>query len=98
MNERNMLNMILGGGGGGVLITGTTAVTGSFENIVINEDAVFESIIIEGVDVVAARGFTAKPITAGMLIGSGRITGQQFAEGRARITSIKLVSGSVIAY
>jgi len=98
MNERNMLNMILGGGSGGILITGTTAVTGSFDSIVVNEDAVFDDIIIEGVDVVAARGLTGKTVTAGMYIGAGRLSGQQYAELRAKITSIKLVSGSVIAY
>jgi hypothetical protein len=98
MNERNMLNKILGGGSGGILITGTDAVTGNFDSIVVNEDAVFDEIIIEAVDVVAARGLTGATVTAGMYIGSGRLSGQQYADERARITSIKLVSGSVIAY
>ena len=98
MNERNMLNKILGGGSGGILITGTDAVTGSFDSIVVNEDAVFEVITIEGANVVSARGLTAKTVTAGMYIGAGRLSGQLYAEERARITSIKLVSGSVIAY
>jgi len=98
MNERNMLNKILGGGSGGILITGTDAVTGNFDSIVVNEDAVFDEIIIEDADVVADRGLTGATVTAGMYIGSGRLSGQQYADERARITSIKLVSGSVIAY
>jgi hypothetical protein len=98
MNERNMLNKILGGGSGGILITGTGAVTGNFDSIVVNEDAVFDEIIIEDADVVADRGLTGATVTAGMYIGSGRLSGQQYADERARITSIKLVSGSVIAY
>ncbi len=97
MNERNMLNMILGGGTGGILITGTDAVTGSFDSIVVNEDAVFDEIIIEGVDVVEDRGL-GKTVVTGMYLGAGRLAGQQYAELRAKITSIKLVSGSVIAY
>jgi hypothetical protein len=98
MNERNMLNMILGGGTGGILITGTDAVTGSFDSIVVNEDAVFDEVIIEDVDVVADRGLTGATVTAGMYLGAGRLSGQQYAELRAKITSIKLVSGSVMAY
>jgi len=98
MNERNMLNKILGGGSGGILITGTDAVTGNFDSIVVNEDAVFDEIIIEDADVVADRGLTGATVTAGMYIGSGRLSGQMYADERARITSIKLVSGSVIAY
>lgn len=98
MNERNMLNMILGGQTGGILITGTSAVTGNFDSIVVNDDAVFDEVLVEGVDIVADRGLTGATVVTGMYLGAGRLAGQQYAELRAKITSIKLVSGSVIAY
>ena len=98
MNDRNMLKILLGGDSGGILITGTDAVTGSFDLIVVNEDAVFTDIIIEGEDVVTARGFAAKTVKAGMYIGAGRLSGQQYASFGAKITNIKLASGSVMAY
>jgi hypothetical protein len=98
MNILNMLNKILGGGTGGVLISGTAAVNGSFDYIVVNQAAVFEVITVEGANVVAARGLTGASVTAGMYLSAGRLSTQQYAAQNAKITSIKLVSGTVIAY
>jgi hypothetical protein len=95
MNEKTYLQIITGNSGGGRLITGTTAVTGEWDAMVINEDAVIEAIKINSVDVTIARGFTAATLTAGMFIGAGfNYTGQS----KWKIDYIKLTSGSVIMY
>ena len=96
MNERAFLQIITGNANGGVLITGTTAVTGTWDAVVVNEDCVIEAIKVNDVDVTSARGFAANTITAGMFIGAGF----NYSAGgvKAQITSIKLTSGSVIAY
>lgn len=93
----NEVKTILGASDGGRLITGTTAVTGAFVAIVINEDTVFDELEIDGVDVMAARGLDgADTVTAGMYLGSGF----HFSAGNSRsvFTKIKLTSGSIIAY
>ena len=96
MNERAFLQIITGNANGGVLITGTTAVTGTWDAVVVNEDCIIEAIKVNDVDVTTARGFAAKSITAGMFIGAGF----NYSAGgvKAQITSIKLTSGSVMAY
>jgi len=91
----NEIQTILGYSQGGQLITGTSAVSGSFVAIVINEDAVFDELEVEGSDVMTSKGLTANTVTAGMYLGSGF----HFIDGRrSQFTKIKLVSGSVMAY
>lgn len=90
----NELRTILGDSNGGQLITGTDAVTGNFNAIVINEDTVFDELEIEGDDVMTARGLTGKTVTAGMYLGSGF----HYTPARSSFTKIKLTSGSVMAY
>ena len=96
MNERAFLQIITGNANGGVLITGTTAVTGTWDAIVVNEDCIIEAIKINDVDVTSARGFAAKSITAGMFIGA--CFNYTAGGSKSQITSIKLVSGSVMSY
>ena len=91
----NEVRTILGSSDGGRLITGTTAVTGRFTAIVVNEDAVFDELEVNGVAVMTARGLTGQTVTAGMYLGSGfHYQGAQ----RGEFTTIKLVSGSVMVY
>jgi hypothetical protein len=95
MNEKTYLQIITGNSGGGRLITGTTAVTGEWDAIVVNESCVIDAIEINDVDVTTARGYNSNTLVAGMFIGAGfNYTGQN----KWRITSIKLTSGSVMAY
>ena len=92
----NEIQTILGYSEGGQLITGTTAVTGAFVAIVVNEDAVFDELEIDGEDVMADKGLDGGgTVTAGMYLGSGF----HYSSGvRSKFTTIKLTSGSVIAY
>ena len=86
---------MLGNDGGGRLITGTTEVTGKWQLLIVNEDAVIEVLKVEGVDVTAARGLTSNTLTSGMLLGGGgNVDENQYKE----ITGVKLTSGSVIVY
>lgn len=93
--EKRSLDIIIGSSLGGTLITGTDAVAGAWSAIVVNEDCVFNALLVDGVDVMTARGFTGKTITAGMFIGVGL---NQSSAGYSKFTSIDLVSGSVMAY
>ena len=68
--------------------TGTT--TGSFDAIVINEDAVFTSIKVDGVEYISTFGISGKTIKSGMYLPSPELKGY--------ITSFTLSSGSVLAY
>lgn len=77
-------------------MTGTTAVTGEWDALVVNEDAVIEAIKVEDVDVTTARGFTSATLTTGMFIGAG--FNYDSNSKKSKITSIKLTSGSVIMY
>jgi hypothetical protein len=90
------LSQIIAGGTGGQLISSGGAITGSFSALVVNEDCVIAAILVDGVDVTAARGFALKTITAGMFIGCG--LNQSTSTGWPKITSINLTSGSVMAY
>lgn len=96
MNERSFLQIITGNHGGGILVTGTTAVTGEWDALVVNEDAVVEAIKVEDVDVTTARGFASATLTTGMFIGAG--FNYDANSKKSKITSIKLTSGSVIMY
>lgn len=89
--------MITGNQSGGQLITGTAVTNGTWFAIVINEDAVIEELFVNGINVTAARGLTAKTVTAGMFLSAGQNTtsGVQVPN---TITRIKLTSGSIIAY
>jgi len=90
----NEIKTILGDSEGGRLITGTTEVNGNWVAIVVNADVVFSELEVNGVNVLASRGFTGNVITAGMYIGSG----YHYAPNRSKFTKIKLASGSVMAY
>ncbi len=98
MTDRGLLTKIVGGQTGGILISGTDAVTGEFDAIVINEDAVFDELEVDEIDVLEARGLDdGQTLTAGMFLGAGAKQGVSVPT-LARFTSIKLTSGSVIAY
>jgi hypothetical protein len=98
MNERGLLTKIVGGQTGGILISGTDAVTGEFDAIVINEDAVFDELEADEIDVLEAHGLDGgQTLTAGMFLGPGAKQGVS-VPALARFTTIKLTSGSVIAY
>lgn len=89
------IQAILGHSDGGQLITGTTAVEGKWVALVVNEDAVFDELEIDDVDVMTTKGLTGNTVTAGMYIGSGF----HYIDGRrSQFTKIKLTSGSVMAY
>ena len=97
MQDIQSLRMIVGNQTGGQLITGTTAVVGTWFAIVINEDCVIEELFVNGVDVTAARGLAAKTVTAGMFLSAGQNTTSGLQTPNT-ITRIKLTSGSLIAY
>ncbi len=92
----NEIQTLLGYSQGGKLITGTAAVTGNFVAIVVNEDAVFDELEVDGVDVMERYGLDgADTVTAGMYLGSGF---HYKGGNRSKFTKIKLTSGSVMAY
>jgi hypothetical protein len=71
-------------------IAGTIAVTGAFQAFVVNADCeVAEIIDDKGVDVTSAMGLSGLTIRQGMLISSAK---------EKYFTSIRLNSGSIIAY
>lgn len=86
---REQLLKLMGGRNGGTLITGTDAVTGEWDALVVNEAAVIAEILVDGVNVTTSRGFASKTLTAGMFLSAG---------ANRKITSIDLTSGSVIMY
>ena len=95
MNEGTYLQIITGNSTGGLLITGTTAVTGSWDGLVVNESCVIDTIKINGVDVTTTRNYDSNTLVAGMFIGAGfNYTGQ----AKWKIDYIKLTSGSLMAY
>jgi len=57
-------------------------------SIFVHADAVFNEILVGGINVVTAKGLSGKTIVAGTLL----------PFGDAHATSIDLVSGSVVAY
>lgn len=83
------ISILAGSDTGGILITGTDAVTGSWDSIVVQTDCVINEIKVDGVDVTTARNFNAKTLLAGTFIGAG---------AGKKITSVKLTSGTVMAY
>ena len=95
MGLNQSLDIIIGSSNGGRLITGTSAVTGNWDAVVVNTDCVIEAILVDSVDVTTSRGYASQTITAGMFIWAGLNTG---STGKNKITSIKLTSGSVMAY
>ena len=96
MNERSFLQIITGNHGGGILVTGTDAVTGEWDALVVNRDTVIEAIKVDSVDVTSVRGLTGETLSAGMFIGAG--FNYNASGAKSKITSIKLTSGSVIMY
>ena len=96
MNERTYLQIITGNSAGGTLITGTTAVTGTWDAIVVNESCIFTELKVNDVDVTSTRGFDSNTLVAGMFVGAG--FNYDSSGAKSRITSIKLASGSVMAY
>ena len=96
MTAESLFKLALAGDFGGRLITGTTEVTGGWDALVCNTDTVFDELKVDGVDVVTARGYAGQTISAGMLIGAGFAQNKQFV--KAKITAVKLTSGSVMAY
>lgn len=96
MNEMNYLNIMIGSTTGGVLVTGTSKTAINAEAIVCNEDTVIAELEVNGVDVVADRGFAGETIAIGMFIG----TGFSYLPNKAKrkFTSITLTSGSVMVY
>lgn len=71
-------------------ITGTIAVTGAYQAFVVNADCeVAEVLDKNGVDVTNAMGLSGLTIRQGMLISAAK---------EDYFTSIKLNSGSIIAY
>lgn len=86
---REQLLKLMGGRDGGRLITGTSTITGDWDALVVNTDAVINEILVDGVNVTTTRGFATNTLVAGMFISAG---------AGKKITSIDLTSGSVIMY
>ena len=97
MQDIQSLRMITGNQTGGRLVSGTTAVNGSWFALVVNTDAVIEELWVNGVNVTAARGLTDQVLVGGMYLSAGLATGSGVSTPNT-ITRIKLTSGSVIMY
>lgn len=97
MYDTQSLRYIVGGQTGGQLITGTSTVNGTWYAIVVNADAVIEQLWVNGVNVTSARGLTGATLSAGMYLFAGLSSGSGVNVPNV-ITSIKLTSGSVMAY
>jgi len=92
----NRLLEIISGNTGGRLVAAGGAVTGEWSALIVNEDAVISALLVDGVDVVAARGLTGATLRAGMLLSPG--LAQSATTGWAKFTSITLTSGTVLMY
>lgn len=79
----------ISGIGGFQMITGTDAVTGQWESLVVNADAVLTALEINSVDVFSAKGLSGVTLTAGMYLPT---------DPNLKITKVTLASGSLIAY
>jgi len=73
----------------GYLINDAALHTGQWKSLVVNEDCVIDSLLIDGVEVVGDMNYTGNTITATMYI---RAKGGQY------ITGVELASGSVLMY
>jgi len=72
------------------MIAGTIAVTGAFQAFIVNADCEVDQVIDnKGIDITADLGVVGQTIRQGMLISAAK---------DHYFTSIRLVSGSVIAY
>lgn len=93
---QNDIKTLLGGTTGGMLIAADDAlVLGNWVAIVVNADAIFQVLDINGVSVLSSMGLAGRTVTAGMYLGSGF----NYTDGqRATFTAIRVSSGSVIAY
>jgi hypothetical protein len=97
MFDTQSLRFIVGGQTGGQVVSGTSAVNGSWYALVVNSDAVIEELWVNGTNVTAARGLAGVTLMAGMYLFAGLATGSGVSTPNT-ITRIKLTSGSVIMY
>ena len=74
----------------GFVYAGSGTTTGSFDAIVINEDAVFTSFKVNDTEIISSLGMSGKTIKSGMYLPANELLGY--------ITSFTLSSGSVLAY
>lgn len=87
---REQLLKMLGGRNGGQLLTGTGATAGDWDALIVHTDAVIEILLVDGVNVTTTpRNFNTQTLVAGTFIGAG---------AGKKITSVKLTSGTVMAY
>lgn len=84
----NSLNRI-SGQGGFKMIADTAENTGVIEAIVVNADAVFAALEMDGVSVLSAKGLSGVTVKQGMFLVPNPDTA---------ITKVTLTSGSVIVY
>jgi len=79
----------ISGQGGFTMITGTDAVIGQFESLVVNTEAVISALEINGSTVLAAKGLSGVTLAVGMYLPT---------DPGFKITKVTLASGSLIAY